>query len=349
MESSEGSAGPSSTGVAPHTAPHRAGPHAPAAGSPWRQPGSVRRTSTIDSTFPSGDGRASVDARAREIVTRSDGDADLVAEVRLDLSVAPGNVITAIEGDPDEPRLAELVGLAAAGGFRARALAAVPDHAAGTTVLNLLLDDLPGARLVSGYALQRAGLTELPADAMRGLAVANVDLCAGWASDASILVELGRHGQIPSPIGPPAPALEPTDDPQAWHGMAELPLQGMRRRRRLDLTPDGAGRARLDGHFRDSYREPDGRETVVHEYTVTGTVDLDRRGIVAIEAQARVLPWVECPAAVASAGRLADRPVRDLRQEVRTTFVGVSTCTHLNDTLRSLADLDAMIERLRGD
>ena len=137
---------------------------------------------------------------------------------------------------------------------------------------------------------------------------------------------------------------------RAWHAMAELPLQGMRRRRRLDLTPDGAGRARLDGHFRDSYREPDGGETVVHEYTVTGTVDLERRCIVEIEAQARVLPWVECPAAVASARRLDGRPLRDLRQEVRSTFVGVTTCTHLNDTLRSLADLDAMIDQLRpGD
>ncbi len=33
----------------------------------------------------------------------------------------------------------------------------------------------------------------------------------------------------------------------------------------------------------------------------------------------------------------------DLRDRVRGEFVGTSTCTHLNDTLRSIADLDALL------
>jgi hypothetical protein len=32
---------------------------------------------------------------------------------------------------------------------------------------------------------------------------------------------------------------------------------------------------------------------------------------------------------------------------VRAVFVGTSTCTHLNDTLRAIADLDALL-RLRA-
>ena len=42
--------------------------------------------------------------------------------------------------------------------------------------------------------------------------------------------------------------------------------------------------------------------------------------------------------------RLADTPIADARARVRTDFVGVSTCTHLNDTLRSLADIDPWLD-----
>jgi Protein of unknown function (DUF2889) len=34
----------------------------------------------------------------------------------------------------------------------------------------------------------------------------------------------------------------------------------------------------------------------------------------------------------------------DVRNRVRTEFVGVTTCTHLNDTLRSLGDVGALLD-----
>jgi hypothetical protein len=40
--------------------------------------------------------------------------------------------------------------------------------------------------------------------------------------------------------------------------------------------------------------------------------------------------------------------VDGLRREVRKTFVGPSTCTHLNDTLRSFEDVGALLARLRA-
>jgi len=55
-----------------------------------------------------------------------------------------------------------------------------------------------------------------------------------------------------------------------------------------------------------------------------------------------VLPWVECPQAAASAGRLAGRPVADLRPTVRAEFLGPTTCTHLTDTLRALEDVGVL-------
>lgn len=36
------------------------------------------------------------------------------------------------------------------------------------------------------------------------------------------------------------------------------------------------------------------------------------------------------------------------RNRIRTEFVGTSTCTHLNDTLRSLGDLGALLDLRDG-
>jgi hypothetical protein len=57
-----------------------------------------------------------------------------------------------------------------------------------------------------------------------------------------------------------------------------------------------------------------------------------------------VLPWQECPAALGSAGRINGMAVGELRNRIRTEFVGTSTCTHLNDTLRALGDLGALLD-----
>ena len=59
--------------------------------------------------------------------------------------------------------------------------------------------------------------------------------------------------------------------------------------------------------------------------------------VLSCEAQARTLPWPECPNALASAGRIAGEPVAGLRAKVHADFRGTTTCTHLNDVLRCLA------------
>jgi hypothetical protein len=60
-------------------------------------------------------------------------------------------------------------------------------------------------------------------------------------------------------------------------------------------------------------------------------------------ATPRVLPWIECPGAATTAGRLVGRPVAGLRGLVRDELVGTSTCTHLNDLLASLSQVDQLV------
>ena len=106
---------------------------------------------------------------------------------------------------------------------------------------------------------------------------------------------------------------------------------------------------RFEEHFRDSYVE--GQATPRACSTSTSCTGRSIRiGLIvtSIEAEALVLPWQECPRALASAQRIVGWPVVELRAAVREELVGTSTCTHLNDTLRVLADLSALAPVLRA-
>jgi hypothetical protein len=294
-------------------------------------------------------GDVDVTALARDLVTRSDGTAHVIGTAALHVVVSPLRELLAV--DHRDERLAELVGRRVAGGFRGRVAAAVPDEVAAGSVLHQLLDDLPGACLVNGYAGQRDGSwdgLQVPVEHVAG----STDLCAGWASDASILVAVRAHGTIPVPTTATvalAARDDIADDPDAWHERPQLAATSSRRSRRLDLVADGAsdGSLAFDAHFRDSYVDVDDGEGALHEYSVRGRFAPERQTIVAIEGQVHVLPWTECPAAIASVQRVVGMPVAELRARVREELVGTSTCTHLNDVLRSLADLPVLAAAIR--
>jgi hypothetical protein len=342
--------------------PEAVGPMDPVPVTPVRPPGSVRRTSSIDTARPDGlFGPMVITARARDLLTAADGSATELAHTELVARVdGTTRQILSLDVEPAVAGLEGLVGTAIGPGFRGRMVQMVPGERDGGTLLHLLLDDLPGAALVSGYALQRGGALDGvrikpsgepsptrsedkgPTRSMPG------DICAGWAHDATLMVTIRTEGVIPVSLGPPAPVLESPSDPWAWHAMEPLPPEATRRRRRLDLIPPSGRDSthQVDVHFRDSYVDPDGAESVVHEYSVHGTIDATSSQVVEMGAVAQVLPWMECPGALASAGRLAGVPLSDLRDRVRREWTGASTCTHLNDTLRSLGDVPTLAKAL---
>lgn len=216
----------------------------------------------------------------------------------------------------------------------------MPGETASRSVRFQLLDDLPTALLLSGRALRAAGV---PID-MERRGPLPADVCAGWVTGGTLLAGITELGP-PLHVGPEAPAVEPADDPLGWHEIDSLPPHGTRRRRRLDLWEEN-GVVALDCFFRDSHVDGEGVETVVHEWAVKAKVDPLTLRFVSCEADEGPLPYPECPGAAASARRLDGTPVEGLRRSVRETFVGPTTCTHLNDTLRSLEDIQALIRAL---
>jgi hypothetical protein len=317
----------------------------------------VRRTISVDILRPHGlDAELVLLGRGRDLLTAADGSTHVLdtAVVEATVDYADAQRVTEISSTPEISGLDQLVGRSASTGFRAAIDAAIADHDVIGRPVYQLLDDLPVATLISGYAPQHAraqsGAWSDPAQrapmqktAPEGLAMLQqADLCAGWKAGGTIMQGFAENNP-PVVTGPDAPSLDDGDDPLAWHDFpGPIPIHGMRRRRRIDVLPSSDGTTwEVDAHFRDSYVDDEG-ETVVHEYTLLATVDAARETVLAAVATPRVLPWFECPEAAASAGRLAGRTLTSLRAGVRAEFLGATTCTHLNDMLRGLADVGVL-------
>lgn len=304
----------------------------------------MRRTTTHDSRRPDGLlGAVVVDARGRDLRTEPDGGATVLGTARVKATIAyvPSREITAITVDPPVAGAERLVGVAASSGFRQVVDDALPGERATRSLRYQLLDDVPTVTLVSGYALQAGG--ERPPRA--AVSLQHADLCAGWVTGGTILAGVEADGHPPVVTGPEAPPLDRPGDPLAWHDVDALASHAMRRWRRIDVWPAG-GVVAVECFFRDSHVDAGGFETVVHEYTVHAEVDRTTMRFTRCDTTIGALPWIECPGAAVSSRRLVGSPTDGLRAWVRATFVGPPTCTHLNDTLRALEDLPALIDAL---
>jgi hypothetical protein len=330
----------------PGFAPHPLhGVHEPTRDTPARRPRSVRRTSSIDMTRSDGSfDPVYLRGAARDLWTAADGSAHELRHVGLTATAEMvARVIRNIETDPPIEGIARLVGAPAMGGFRTAADAVAPELRERRDLLYTLIDDIPVATLISGHALSASGaLGKLSGGGYRPL----TDQCAGFAADGPI-VALYDSGDMPVVMGPIAPRLESQQDPEAWHQLDDLPLHGMRRRRRLDVSASTGSQILVDAMFRDTYVRTDAQETIVHEYTLTAAVDTETSVIADSRAVAQVLPWQECPNAMESAARITGMTLQELHFRVRNELTGTSTCTHLNDLLRSVADAIALIPILQ--
>ena len=288
--------------------------------------------------------------RGRDLHTAADGATTVVAEsdLRLVIDYTQGMLVRELAVAPGVPGAESFVGARAGGGFR-KVLDTQTEAERGSLPY-LLLDDVPGATLVSGMAMtvaSDAGDADIKAWRERVNSAPRLqmaDVCAGWKTDGTLL-QYVVDGRPPVLRGPDAPPILDAADPDGWIALDPLPAYATRRIRRLDVWRDDDV-ARVDVFFRDTCTDRDADEFVVHEYTAQAAVDIDTMMIVECAAQPRVLPWLDCPEAIASAGRLVGWSVDDVRPESRTALVGPSTCTHLNDVLRGLEDVHWLTDLL---
>jgi len=331
----------------------RSAPRRSAGAAPARPPGSLRRTSTIDTVWPDGRaGNMSMTGRARDAVTSASGGAPIIsAEDTFQARLQWDRTIVEIAASPDRPEIQGLVG-ARGGGYLRQALDQVlPDERRNATPLHLILDDLSGASLVAGWAWSRwtdEWQRAIAAAAASGTAPRRAGrpmegVCTGFAPGSSALNPDGTSN--PSQSSADVEDLRRSDDPDGWHAFTDQTgVTGMRRARRIDVWVDGL--IRIDSSFQDSATNPQGGRTAVHEYRLTATADPVTLQLLSVHADPRVLPYPECPGAAANVTRMVGTALPDLREKVLVELRGTAGCTHLNDALRALAEVPALADRL---
>lgn len=318
--------------------------------APPRRPRSIRRTTSIDSIWPEGPVAPwLMEGRARDIVTpESSGAATVVAEAGYDMRISPRREILALNAWPDDDRIVQLIGVRAGGESRSQIKAILGDLAG--TPLYQILDDFAGSSLVARWIWSQwqddwqAVVATAEIDKSHGRNGNMKDVCTGFAEGSAALNPDGITGQNftdPAHVGP----LPDPDDSESWHAMPEQEGPAMRRARRIDAWRDG-GLVIVDAGFQDSGTSPTGGRRGVHEYRVHAEIDAATDTLLTLQALPLILPFAECPGASVKAARMVGRNVGEFRSAVLDILPGTLGCTHLNDVLRSLADVPAMIRQL---
>lgn len=317
--------------------------------APARRPGSIRRTTSIDSDWPDGFGEPwEMKGRARDLLTPAQGGPVELATGSLDIRTSPIREILEISATPDDPRLAEMIGVRAGGASR-HALAATLGDLRGTPTFQLL-DDFAGASLVAGWNWSL--WTDDWRERIRGNVQKSsgkkgqmVNICTGFTEGASSLTDEGAPDHIHQSSTEVGPLVDP-GDPIGWHAMPDQSGRPQARRaRRIDIWR-AEGVLKIDAAFQDSGPNPQGTRTAIHEYRVYAEVDEASETLVSLQALPLILPYRECPGASIKAARMVGQNIGEFRQAVLDTLTGTLGCTHLNDVLRALADVPVLARLL---
>jgi len=326
-------------------------PRNPQGPAPLRQPNSVRRTSSLDVTWPHGYGQpAHFQGRSRDIYTPASGGAPIVIkDDALIANLAQDRTIHDIASEPVRPGIQALVGCRGGGYLRGALDEALPLERTDGSPLYLLIDDLSGASLVSGWAWSRWKDDWLPKDYVQNDTAATREarrqrmesICTGFRPGSSALDDLDGHHQNFAAV----PPLTNPDDPLGWHELTQHSGVAFRRARRIDAWREG-DRIHIDVMFQDSATVPEGGRVAIHEYRIEAYADVRTLTLQSVTADPRILPYPECPNAPSNVHRLIGTPLRELRTTVLEKLRRVDGCTHLNDALRSMAEVSILAQHL---
>lgn len=314
-------------------------------------PGAVRRTSSLQSLWNAGtDPFFPVLGRSRDIRALPDGRFSTLAEDRVDVKLGFDGRLASLSGSRCQQQLSGFAGLRPGGEMRKAMAGVMPGEAENATRLHRLLDDLAGAAYMSFTAwlgweggmdayIERTGM---PSPAQRDV----TDVCLSYAPGSPSIKPDGR-GREEISRKPEAPAAVGFTESQAFHAVAEHDGPNAWRLRRTDIWHKGDALF-VDAWFQDSCGlagKPD-RRRIFHEYGLSARVDRTTLTLEAVDVTPIVLPYLTCEAAPATAARMLGHHVAELRMLAPAQLRGTAGCTHLNDMLRSLIDVESLAAQI---
>ena len=314
-----------------------------ASATPQRRPNSVRRTTSIELSWPGTlAGDLVMEARARDLRTgAAQGDRQTVHEDRVSLSLSPERCVRKIGGKPYGAALEGLEGASVLKGWRQRIEPIVQHEVLRARPVVVLLDDLVGCCTIATWMQvhwENLGSRENPFDRSPF-----ENVCAGYATGSLALAVMRETPALTL-------ALPLTDglDASAFHPLSPDEQRTMRRVRRMDVWREN-GEVHVDAMFQDSGIAHGTIRAALHEYRLLARLRPDDCGsheIVALETVHGALPYDECLSAGHNAPSLVGWKLADLRAGVHRALKGPRGCTHLNDALRSMGEIDALIALL---
>lgn len=326
--------------------------------APLRSANSVRRTSSIDVSWPDGEeGQRLFIGRARDLRTDAAGQAEILDEAEFRARLTLEKEITVIEATPAPARIGELVGVRCGNHLRGALRELMPHLLERGAPLYLPLDDLSGTALVSAFAWSQwhpdwsvriqASMTPEQYEAMM---LSRVNVCWGLQEGNSGVT--GRGDADRDVASADAGDVRNPADPLGWHALPDSDGPGFRRARRIDVSLDDTkSLIRIQAAFQDSAKtraESDKgiHRIAIHEYDIDATADARTLELLTLEATPRILPFSECPGAVHNTRRLVGTKLDAIRESVLAQLRGPQGCTHLNDALRALAEVPKLADYL---
>jgi hypothetical protein len=303
----------------------------------------VRRTSSLEVSWPEGREQSShVLGIARDIHTSQPSlPPSLLARDELSGRLQ-GRTIIELAASPSRDGIGQLVGERGGGYLRTALDTILPAEQGGGTPLYLLIDDLSGTSLVAGWAWEGWTLDQRRPETaeVRAARMANMaGVCTGFAPGSMAL------GGFPQNHVRVVPLTNP-EDPEGWHELRQLDCPSLRRARRIDVWLED-GVIHVDSGFQDSAGSADGGRIAIHEYRLRATADPRSGRLLSVAAEPHILPYPDCPGAIANIGGLVGVPMRELRMEVLRQLRRTKGCTHLNDALRALAEVPVLAAHLQ--
>jgi hypothetical protein len=309
-----------------------------------RPANSVRRTSSIDVSWPDGEeaGRLFI-GRVRDYLTPTAGaPGKVLDEAEFRARLTDDKTITAITAEPAFAGVERLVGMRGGNHLRLFIKESMPALIENGAPIYLALDDISGTALVSAFAASHWNgdfmermRSRVSAEELAKMMTDRINVCWGLQEGNSGVsgdgprrdVAQAKAGDVRNPA-----------DPQGWHELHDPEGPHFRRARRIDVTRDDR-LLRIDAAFQDSVSLKAGGRGAIHEYNLAVTADADTLEILTLEPEARILPFSECPGAIHNAKRLIGSRISDVRESVLAQLRGPQGCTHLNDALRALAEV----------
>ena len=285
-----------------------------------------------------------MEGRCRDLLTKEHlGD---TVELRYDQVIANLSDTRIIE-QIDQPRLdlSSLVGAKGGGHLRGVLDQTIHEERVNGSPLYLLLDDISGASLVSGWAWSRWEKEDGPSmrEGFEERRKFMENVCHGFATGHSPLASTR-----PPPNNPEVVPLAHPQDDLSWHQLPQTEGANFRRARYIDISVHD-NVMNINVGFQDSASDPSSARVAIHEYRLHAQADIEHGVLTSLTATPHILPFVECPGAIANISSLIGTPLHEMRTRVIEELPGVKGCTHLNDVLRGLAEAPILANFLNSN